>query len=148
MLTPHLSGAGAVWCQGPPVSSSSLLSPLLTPALVSRGRRQRCSLPLLLSPVLTQAKVTLFPPDGKMTAAAATTSEGVRERPVGFSLSLPRSLSQSFPLILFVSCALPPSLCHSVTILLCASGAQENVFACLASCAAFCAAPHTSTCPV
>lgn len=88
----HLPGAGAVWCQGPPVSSFSLLSPLLTPALVSRGRRQRRSLPLLLSPVLTQAKVTLFPPDGKMTATAATTSEKVREQPVGISVLFSHSL--------------------------------------------------------
>ncbi len=36
-----------------PVSCSSLLSPPLTPALVSRGLRQCRSLPLLLSPVLT-----------------------------------------------------------------------------------------------
>lgn len=45
--------------------------------------------------------------------------------------------------------SLPPSLYHSVIILqmLCTSGAQDNVFACLVFCAAFCAA-HTSTCPV
>ncbi|KAK2903974.1 hypothetical protein Q8A73_010631 [Channa argus] len=43
--------------RGPLVSSSSLLSPTLTPALVSGGRRQCRSLPVLLSPVLTQAKI-------------------------------------------------------------------------------------------
>lgn len=99
----HLPGAGAVRCQGPPVSSFSLLSPLLTPALVSGGRRQRRSLPLLLSPVLAQAKVTLFPPDGKMTATAATTSEKVREQPVGISVLFSHSLFLLCPPSLYIS---------------------------------------------
>lgn len=40
------------------------------------------SLLLLLSPVPARAKVTLVPPDGKMTAAAVTTRARVKEHPV------------------------------------------------------------------
>lgn len=66
--------------QEPPVSGSLLLSPLLAAALVNRGPGA-AAFPLLLSPVLAGAKVTLVPPDGKMTAAAAATQAGAREHP-------------------------------------------------------------------
>lgn len=58
---------------------------LRRPSSTEAGRR---SLLLLLSPVLAQAKVTLVPPDGKMTAAAVITQARVKEHPAlsGFSL--------------------------------------------------------------
>ena len=74
---------------------------LLTPVTsTNTGPRQQGPAPAPQPPtppvtVLTQAKVTLFPPDGKMTATTATVSEKVREQPASLSVLFSQYLSVS-----------------------------------------------------
>lgn len=72
-------------CQEPPASSSLLLSPLLAVALINRGRALQPPTPPVTCPRSGQGDSGA--PDGKMTAAAATTQARVKEHPAlsGFS---------------------------------------------------------------